>query len=320
MIDTVRFGLLGTWNSDPFVGPIKGHCDLGDYPYHCFEVFTNNRQKRRGSGAAEGEPQVFAVDRMLGMRIEGTREGPEWLEVSLPRLVYGSNGHLLTNDEEITRALGRLVYHLHQVARDARLIQLRRLDLCWQFEIDCGAYLRAASGLSWGLCRQTPMVYPGESVTWRGTGSSLCLYDKGLEAEREAGGPLRAEVRFKTKADCAVRGFRWAEDLAFSRCYAAYRAELLKVPTVRLVDQHTLRGSPTLPGYLAVLEQAGARLGDELAADWYLARVPDRTRRRLRAEMARQRGLGWVEVDWASRLPENGPPEAVHCPRVLAAC
>lgn len=321
MIDTIRVEVSGRWNSDPFAGPIKPKGETVEgYWGHSFEVYANDRKRRKGLGEAEGDPQVFANDKMLGIVVEGDREGPKLVQASLPRMIYPSNGHLLTRDEDIRQAVAVLLSHVSMISADVRLGRLRRVDLCWQFELDCSAYLRAAAGLSWGLVRQTPMVYPGESITWgRRSPTSLCLYDKGLESEKIPGGPLRVEVRFKNKAECTARKLYDCGDLTIGACYPAYRAEVLKVPPVRLVDRHTLRGAPSLAGFLAVLEQAGSRLGDEDAADWYLSRVAARTRRRLRAEMAAQGGLGWVDVDWAARLPESGPPEAVHAPRVLAA-
>ena len=146
----------------------------------------------------------------------------------------------------------------------------------------------------------------------------MCLYDKGLEACKEAGGPLRVEVRFKTKSECMLHKLIACDDLTMAGCYPLFRAEVLKLPAVRLVDRNTLRGAPKLAGFLALLEQSGSRVGDEGAAEWYLSRVSSSARRRLRAEMARQRGLGWQEVDWAVLLPESGPPEAVHSPRLIA--
>lgn len=324
MIDTIRVEVEGRWNSDPFVGPIKAPLrETAGFSHggHSFEVWVNDRKKRRGmSEAAEGEPQVFASDKFMGVTVEGDADGPRVVQSSLPRLVYPSNGHLLTRDEDIARALEVLKSQVGLIVTGVRLGRLRRVDLCWQFELDCSAYLRAAAGLSWGRQRQTPMVYPGESITWGRTGpTSLCLYDKGLESEKLAGGPLRVEVRFKNKSECASRKLLACDDLTVARCYQLYRGEVLKLPPVRLVDRHTLRGAPSLAGYLALLEQAGSKLGDEDAAGWYLSRVPERTRRRLRAEMALQGGQGWANVDWAAILPESGPPEAVHAPRVIAA-
>jgi len=121
------------------------------------------------------------------------------VECSLPKLVYGHNGRLIGDQEELDHAIDQLRKEVAKVADvpDFGLWVPSRCDLVWQLGgMEAGKIIDVLAEFQFPRIQKPPMHVAGQSVSWRGANSRFVVsaYDKARQFRIE-GDVLRIEVR-----------------------------------------------------------------------------------------------------------------------------
>lgn len=278
---------------------------------------------RQRAGLAESEREWVAFQHeATGLRLFGNptgEDGGTWLatkaEVSLPRLVHGSNGVLLKDQEEIDLALEKmrdLASSLVVPGREdfTRFGSFSRVDLVWQFSGQTSHWISDLSNSYHPSCRRAKVTYEGESIHFPAVGRHLRIYDKSKESKGARGEVVRCELQLSKKplVQCLGNGDPFRDevtDLHFGRAYSVYRDYLCGFEPVKRPD---LGSMVDLLGYLQsanVKDSTGRPIFDYWAAGRHPRHV-----RRVRSQIQKNK-TKWVEFSFRSLLPEEGPPPAV---------
>lgn len=232
----------------------------------------------------------------------------QWVECSLPRLRYGHNGRVLENQGEIDGALAELQTKLGTVADVSDVCGWRcwRADMAWNFDLPARPLILAHSCLSVpGIHGEGTLWKGGQGVSWKGAKSRflISLYDK-MRKMRVPGSVLRAEVSLR--GEHLRRHLRDKDWRDFNALYAIYRGLMAGIPPIDApvgdADWQEAVGFEALETRSRIL----ARLAHKSA------RTLREYRRRIEAAAAQLPST----FSWASILPADRPPRAVHvCPR-----
>ena len=237
------------------------------------------------------------------------------LQNELPKLLWGHNGHLLSNQADLDRSIA--IFH-ETVASVVEFTtwQWVLVDLCWQFRARASDVIRAHQWLPFAGIRSLPsLICGGKEISWRGAGSrrALKMYDKNPRSRDEADGVLRVELRLggaklREKIDVDA-------GLDFDALYQIFRAEVVKLAPVTLPEprKHTFA-------------ELAAGLPLEIRSQFLLDYRQGKTTRTARGfernvSSACLRRIGW---DCNDKLPVNHLPELVNtesnrrrCPRSM---
>ena len=148
-------------------------------------------------------------------------------EAELPKLVWGHNGHLISNQVELDASVERFRSILSQQV-EITSWRLALVDLVWQFQTRPAEVILAYQWQRFPGVRSLPsLLCGGKEISWRGSRLTLKFYDK-------ADGVLRVELRL---AGAQLRK-RIADDapLNFAELYQVFRAEVLKLSPVQLPE------------------------------------------------------------------------------------
>ena len=215
-------------------------------------------------------------------------------EAELPKLVWGHNGHLISNQVELDASVECFRSILSQQV-EITSWRLALVDLVWQFQTRPAEVILAYQWQRFPGVRSLPsLLCGGKEISWRGSRLILKFYDK-------ADGVLRVELRL---AGAQLRK-RIADDapLNFAELYQVFRAEVLKLSPVQLPEARkhsTAEIIATLPTEFqnpAILTYQQGRT----------ARAVSGFKRDVSA--ARLKKVGW---NLAALLPADSPPP-VHC-------
>lgn len=225
------------------------------------------------------------------------------IEASLPKLLFGGNGRLLTNQEEIDASLDKCAGILSSIALvpDVAEWDARRVDMVWNFDCPALPLIIAHAPLRVPGILHGATLHNGEQgVSWRGGKSRkmITLYDKARQM-RISGSVLRAEVSLRShQVQRYLPGDNWR---LFVPLYCVYRGLLTSIPPIQSMKAFTFPQAigPESP-------EVRARI---LAR---LAHKPPRTFRRYRQQIEAAAGHLEQSFSWAGILPENGPPAGVH--------
>lgn len=216
-------------------------------------------------------------------------------EAELPKLLWGHNGHLISNQAELDASVARFRSILSQQAEFSSW-QFVLIDLVWQFQTRTVDVILAHQWLRFPNVRSLPTLFcGGKSISWRGARRGLKFYDK-------ADGVLRVELRL---AGEQLRK-RITEDtpLNFAQLYQVFREEVLKLQPIQLPEARkhsTAEIIATLPlefqngAILAYQQERTARAVNGFKRDVSVARV---------------KRVGW---NLRELLPADYPPPPVHC-------
>ena len=161
----------------------------------------------------------ITLDGGIRIKIDSTGHFVKWAEASLPRLLFGTNGRLIENQEQLVAALQKLLLLLSTkcIIPEISKWNIYRLDFCWNFAFtDCTP--RAL------IVAHRPFLIPGmrkggtlhsddEGVSWRGAKSRIkfCFYDKAKKM-RVRGSVLRAELSlYRKELEKRLAGRVWWE-------------------------------------------------------------------------------------------------------------
>ncbi|HEV2046912.1 MAG TPA: hypothetical protein VGQ95_09975 [Chthoniobacterales bacterium] len=246
------------------------------------------------------------VSLIPGLKVWADRFGEilEKAEFSLPKLLFGCNGRLLTNQGEIDAALALVSNRLSEIAvvPDLAAWNPRRVDMVWNFELPALPLIMAHTALRVpGILHGATLHNGDQGVSWRGSKSlkMITLYDKARQM-RVPGSVLRAEVSLRGKQLLRyLPGETWR---SFNPLYRVYRSTLATIPPIQ-----TPAKAATFPEAIG-LESREVR-GRILAR---LAHKSSRTFRRYRQRVEAAAAQLERTFSWAEILPEDAPPAAVH--------
>lgn len=275
MIDTVRFKL--------FPSPFLGSND---------NWVTESGTRDRDEGPVAWKALVHPDS---GLRVYGTEGMATTLEVSLPRLLFGSNGILL-RFSDINTAYWAALDLASQVVEEINPEKLYRIDLVHHFQGWISDYIAALKGLKHRKVRRRCCEFFESSLEWPGKDIFIRLYDKKLELEKQAGPIQRLEFQLRNAAIENV--WSWESGFDSEMLYKQYR---------RLCSGFVTRTVPKISSttdLLCFLRQNSVLVGGIDPVERYLAGKSKRTRYRVESDMSGIR-LSFFEATFLDYLPED---------------
>ena len=301
MIDTVRIKTNRLF-----------HPDITDCLSENWQATDFQSRGVNGDGSGwTGKNRITLEDKTTGLRIGGTRFAAEWIEASLPTLLHGHNGMLITSQQELDDALNLLyeiVDQVSELAADAAGDSFTRVDLVWQFKDNLEAFKAAHRNCRHRRIRKEAVEYDGQGMVWKGTQLSVTMYDKRLKMFKKPGDVVRVEVRLWGKV--LRKEFTGSEHgdlrkLSFWRCYEVYREIMCGFCPARIPRLSSMAE------FLAMAAQAGWKWeGVPMFDIWRVEKSP-RHLSRVRKEMARLRPK-IHSFEWETLLPEDELPPLVE--------
>ena len=293
MIDTVRL--------------FCPHERLPDVP-HDWDLTTYASSKVRSGGEVVERAGFTLEHRPTGLRAKGSGTTIEWVEASLPRLLYGHNGRLITCQHDIDRAMRMVSRLLKQVGEQLTALRyFTRVDLVWQFQGDPAAFMAAHRNCKHRSIRKEAGSFNHNSLWWHGSEMRVSMYDKVLEQTGKAGDVVRVEVQ--------LRGKRLKKELAeddgrvtsldFDTCYRAYRRILLGFSPASLPK------AGSMAQMLALAERHDWTANGVSAFDLWAREKSAKQISRVRKQMATLRPEVH-QIDWEALLPVNSLPSVVE--------
>ncbi len=180
----------------------------------------------------QGEPTCYMPERRRcevskHVRLWFDGDGEFRAEAELPKLVYGHNGRIIANQEELVAALDVFLDALRtKVAFTA--YSVTRLDICWQIAAPAREIILALQWLRHPNTRRMPTIMPDGAQCVYGSDRSgwhLVLYEK-------AKGILRMELRLRGRPLRQLVDV--AEPLEFGKLWRVLQAALAPLTPIRL--------------------------------------------------------------------------------------
>lgn len=156
-----------------------------------------------------------------GLRVFGHDGFVENFEVSLPRLIYGSNGILLRG-QDMNIAYRAALNLVSDVVENPCPLEVSRYDLVHHFHGLACDYIASLRGLKHKKVRKRCCEWFDSGLEWPGKDVHIRLYDKRLELEKVPGLVQRLEFQLRGRALNQI----WSFDKGFdvNACYSHYRA------------------------------------------------------------------------------------------------
>ncbi|MCC6355249.1 MAG: hypothetical protein IT577_15260 [Verrucomicrobiae bacterium] len=244
---------------------------------------------------------------------------------SLPALLYGHNARCLKTQADLDLALALVDLILDQISRPLRVPNsvapprvFRRVDIATQLVLPMPRILEGMQHARQPGARKDPELYGQETIVFPFTDQRVSIYSKQSqlrEKERRQGrrlnlppGPNVARVEAQLRGDRLVRwlgdpGSHVVTRLDFDRAYSALRQIMIGVHG-RPVSGMNPRSMGDLMTRLA-LEAPDIFL-------WRLSGLSADHRKKVRAAVRKRTPAHTSsQLDWATLLPEGGPPEFV---------
>lgn len=281
MIDTVRFML--------------------DNPLRVVKTPKKWKKQAGVSLPDEGNPVnwfVFQQDKS-DLRIGGQEGYASWLEVSLPKLLYGSNGKLL-RASEVATAYDCLLDTAGSIVENPSFSKMTRVDLAHHFQGYAWEMIPSLRGLTHRRVRRKGVEFFGSSLEWPGKDIRIRLYDKRLEVEKQHGNLMRLEFQVRGKALDGCRDGIWTPDKGFDvqGCYRAYKG---------LCGGFDYRPVPRLSSVvdlLVCLRENKVLVGGMDPVELFLNSKSQRTRYRYESDMKLVK-LDYFEANFSAFLPDD---------------
>jgi hypothetical protein len=272
-----------------------------------FKVISKRRFDHQGKQVIHEYPTFTHIP--TGLRAWGMADEIKWIEASLPRVLHGTNGKLLIDDNEIQDALAKVKQIVREIGTPLIYDEyFNRIDLVWQFRGNPADFLAAHHDLRHGKVRRQTSHYDDQGVTWPGSGLLIRMYDKLQEMTGKSGDVVRVEVQ--------LRGNRLRQQMAdetgqvtelnFDRCYQIYRD--LIVSGFKPAPLSEIRG---LDDFLAAAVRNGWN-EDGLPAFDMWARGKNPRYVQAKRSMIAKIVLRTSSIDWNQLLPEDEYPPLVE--------
>jgi hypothetical protein len=172
------------------------------------------------------------------------------VEVSLPTLLFGTNGTLIENQRQLDRALAETETALQTIAGPSKVQRsFTRVDLAWHFLSAPPENFFLAHQFTNHSYAQTKMfVYRDfhrliTGVRWEGNQLVIHMYDKTLPKTPTAQQIVRVEIQLRGKRlKKFMANGRPVKGLNLTDCYRVFRSILLKfrpkpVPQIKSKDE-----------------------------------------------------------------------------------
>ena len=280
-----------------------------------FETVTRE-EKRTG----KTHVKLSGHHEILSITIKGKDGVIEWVQASLPRLLFGYNGRLITNPAQLDCSLDRLFGHLAGIATaENRLIEFIRVDLALNLPCDPKRFIVAHRNARHPWVKSDSIEYGSTGIRFPGKKRVLHLYCKQKERADKSGfkmplrtKSIRAEVQVKGTE--AVRAFfGHAPDapvtsLDFFKCYRCYREAWClfdKGPVISSPGEHC-----SLLKLIAECEAVGFKTSHGIGAMawWELGNKKPATVNRMKGDLQKRKQalmeFKWAEILTPGRLPE----------------
>jgi hypothetical protein len=230
------------------------------------------------------------------------------VKVSLPRVLFRTNGTLIVDQRQVEEALRLTGEILAEISTPIVPIDhFTRVDLVWQFRIDPGDCVLAYRQAIHTRIRKEARVYGRRSISWQGKHLSVRMYDKLLELTRRPGNILRVEVELHggILREYMTGGKTSLSRLDFANGYAAYRAVLADL------DPSPLPRISTTTELLAFSDACSWDFNDcSLLEIWALGGNAEHVLR-VKNEVSALRPL-LIDFALANHLPAEDPPVPIH--------
>ena len=294
MIDTVRL--------------FFPHERLPDMP-HDWDFISRHSDRVRPDGTISRRNGFTYEHRPTGLRATGDEHEIRWIEVSLPRLLFGHNGSLITSQEHIDQAMRALSGLLRQIGTQLTALRyFTRVDLVWQFSGDPAAFIAAHRSCKHRSIRKEAGSFNNNSLFWQGSDMRVSMYDKALEQTGQKGDVVRVEVQLRgkrLKRELRDDEYSNVTGLDFYDCYQAYRRILLGF------------NPPSLPKIGSVAELLALAERHDWTADgvtpfdlWARGKSAKQITR-VRKQMAALRPEVH-DIDWEALLPVQPLPPVIN--------
>lgn len=276
MIDTIRLKL----ESVPFKG-----LELPGWEKH---------EKISPGFCGEPVESSWYIHKETGLRVGGSSLTSSWMEVSLPRLFYGSNGYLL-RAEHMNPALFSAFDLASEVLVDyIKPEKLTRYDLCHHFVGEAKDYVCSLRGLKHKRVRRVAVEWFESGLEWPGTNVFIRLYDKNEEMNNSPGEIQRLEFQLRKTA---LRNI-WSLEKGLSpeKCFKQYRD---------LAGEFASRSVPRIGSvndFLCWLRTEKVRVNGIDPVERFLASKSRASRYRIEKDLNSVR-LDFFDAKFTSQLP-----------------
>lgn len=221
------------------------------------------------------------------------------VEASLPKLLWGHNGRLITSQAELEQGLTKIWEAANALAVVPPLSEwkLQRADLVWHFDgLGAERIVDALSAFRFPSVSSPPMHQAGRSVTWRGARSRFMLvcYCKSRKSH-VAGDVLRIEVRLVGHELLRLHGADWQD---FEELWRAYRRIVVRLPALPQSESGKA-GWPEAAAQIVPVEKHELLLS--------LVGLKERQLRTVRQTMSTTAANIPQPLRWESLLPADSP-------------
>ena len=225
------------------------------------------------------------------------------LECSLPKLLYGHNGRLISSQAELDAGLDKLWHEVTRLADCPPLPdwQLWRIDLVWQFGgLHAGRVVDALSGFRYPAIRKPPMHIAGQSLSFRGAQSrfGVTFYDKPHQQKAD-GDVLRIEVKLAGKQLIRLKARDWQN---FGHLYQTYREVVMNFPVIP-------KPSTSSNWQTALAVCVPPEFHEQFLAS---LKTSPRSQRAYRQKVRLGAAKLPETIRWSDLLPEDTPPAPVN--------
>lgn len=288
-LDTVRFDLGGRWNGrkGDFKETIKATVETG-------LDGEENRFSNR-----------FFNNELTGLRIGGSLEAPLWCEVSLPRLLYGSNGRLL-RPSDVPAAMDVLTGVLASVIDHVNYDRLTRCDIALHFPVRACESIAALRATRHPAVRSMPREFFETGLEWIGSQIVIRFYDKGVEQNGVTCDVMRLEFQLRGKALAKLA------PLFMNGAFDVDEVHRVFYNLVSKFRPRPLAKPATMTEFLALLNSENLSFMDgRRCLEVYLSmKSSARYRDQLRREVQRSRPPQFI-LDLQDYVPASGEPKFI---------
>lgn len=248
-------------------------------------------------------PRIYALNRHLRLGFHPIRRVIEWIEFSVPGILFGHNGQLIESQEQIDAALDKVTAILRTFAEVPPVAewQVTRVDIAWNFALSFSLILAHAALRVPGIRRGAALFDNG--VSWPGKCNrapfAVKLYNKARK-HGQAGSVIRAEVVWRgDQLRKQLPGQKWRDWQALWKLFRETMASIPPIP--QSVEARTWpEAVSTLP----------VEYRNQVLACFSHIRPRTYRDRRQKVETAAVRLH--ETFSWAKILPPDAPPPAVH--------
>ena len=178
---------------------------------------------------------LLTLDRKSNLRVDCKGDRIKAVEVSLPKLLFGTNSKLISTQQELDNALQQVDLLLEEFVEPATHPRIfKRVDLVWHFEARSPQnFFFAHQHCNHPEIKKCVAVYRNHHVVtgveWQGDRMKIKMYDK---TNREVSLPrqvVRVEIELRgEKLKNKLENGRIVDSLTLKDCYECYRATLRK--------------------------------------------------------------------------------------------